>query len=177
MQTRFLTLCVVFMLLAVACKPKTDTTKARPSDAVLTQQADSLLDFWHKAAAKADFEGYFDSMSSDAIFIGTDATEHWDVAEFKDFSKPYFDRGAAWDFKMVQRHIFVSEDGQTIWFDELLDTWMQICRGSGVIKKENGQWKIAHYVLSPTVSNDAIEAFITLKHDSDSLLVPLLRGQ
>jgi hypothetical protein len=31
---------------------------------------------------------------------------------------------------------------QTAWFDELLDTQMKICRGSGILVKENKQWKI-----------------------------------
>ena len=42
----------------------------------------SVLDAWHNAAAKADFKGYFNLMTDDAIFTGTDATEHWDKDEF-----------------------------------------------------------------------------------------------
>jgi ketosteroid isomerase-like protein len=34
-----------------------------------------LLDSWHKAAAEAKFDAYFDKMTEDAVFIGTDATE------------------------------------------------------------------------------------------------------
>jgi hypothetical protein len=34
-----------------------------------------LLDSWHKAAADAKYDSYFEKMTEDAIFIGTDATE------------------------------------------------------------------------------------------------------
>jgi ketosteroid isomerase-like protein len=41
-----------------------------------------LLDSWHKAA-EAKFDTYFDKMTEDAVFIGTDATENWGKPAFK----------------------------------------------------------------------------------------------
>jgi ketosteroid isomerase-like protein len=52
-----------------------------------------LLDSWHKAAAEAKFDAYFDKMTEDAVFIGTDATENWGKPAFQEFAKPYFDKG------------------------------------------------------------------------------------
>ena len=116
---------------------------------------ENVLDDWHKAAAASNFETYFGLMTKDAIFIGTDPTENWDVAAFKVFAKPYFDKGKAWNFKPVERHVFLSPKGDVAWFDELLDTWMKLCRGSGVmVKQPDGKWKIAHYILSMTIPND-----------------------
>ena len=47
------------------------------------------------------------------------------------------------------------------WFDELLDTHMKICRGSGVLVDQgNGQWKIKHYVLSMTVPNENVDEIV-----------------
>ena len=60
-----------------------------------------LLDDWHKAAAKADYNGYFGKIAEDGIYIGTDATENWDKKAFAAFSKPYFDKGKSWDFKTL----------------------------------------------------------------------------
>ena len=37
----------------------------------------NVLDSWHRAAANAETEKYFGAMTSDAVFIGTDATEVW----------------------------------------------------------------------------------------------------
>ena len=54
---------------------------------------DSMLDEWHLAAANADFDAYFGLMTDDGVFLGTDATENWQNAEFRTFSKPYFERG------------------------------------------------------------------------------------
>lgn len=135
------------------------------------QEIAAVLDAWHKAAAEAKFDAYFSLMSKDAVFIGTDPTENWQLDAFKSFSKPIFEKGKAWDFKAVQRHIYVSTDGDFAWFDELLDTWMKLCRGSGVLKKENGQWKIAHYVLSIAVPNDFTDEVIKLKTDFDAALL------
>jgi ketosteroid isomerase-like protein len=139
---------------------------------------DALLTAWHQAAAGADFEAYFEAMTPESVFIGTDAGEHWDRDAFMAFSKPYFDQGKAWDFKALQRHIYLSHDGQMAWFDELLDTWMQLCRGSGVAVKTPEGWKIAHYVLSLTMPNETIEGAIALKKESDSLMrQSLLRAE
>ncbi len=138
------------------------------------EQIEQVLDNWHKAAAEGKFDAYFGQMTKDAIFIGTDPTENWNVEQFKAFSKPYFDKGKAWDFKPVDRNIYFSADQQTAWFDELLDTWMKLCRGSGVMKKENGKWKIAHYVLSIAIPNDHTDQVIEVKQGFDDLYLKKL---
>ncbi|MGB5238761.1 MAG: nuclear transport factor 2 family protein [Flavobacteriaceae bacterium] len=134
-----------------------------------SEQIEKTIDQWHLAAAEADFETYFSKMASESVFIGTDATENWKLKPFKAFSKPYFDRGKAWSFKSVERHVYLDRSKQFGWFDELLDTRMGICRGSGVVKLENGTWKIAHYVLSATIPNDDMQKVIELKNSTDSL--------
>lgn len=123
----------------------------------------SILDNWHKDAAQTNFDSYFEAMADDAIFIGTDATENWNKKDFMSFSKPYFDNGKAWNFTSLERNIYFSIDGKTAWFDELLNTQMKICRGSGILIKENNQWKIKHYVLSMTIPNDNSSDVIKIK--------------
>ena len=134
-----------------------------------------VLDGWHLAAANADFDAYFDKMTKDGVFLGTDAMENWQNDEFKEFSKPYFDKGKAWSFTAVQRNIYIGESGDFAWFDELLDTQMKICRGSGVLKKVNGQWKIAHYVLSIAVPNENVDELIQIKEEKDNVLLQELK--
>jgi ketosteroid isomerase-like protein len=133
------------------------------------EKIDQVLDSWHRAAANAKFQDYFNKMAEGSIFIGTDASEHWDKEEFMSFSKPYFDRGSAWAFTPLQRHIYIAPTGEVAWFDELLDTWMQLCRGSGVLIKEDGRWQIAHYVLSLTIPNETVDGAIELKKERDSI--------
>ena len=130
----------------------------------------NVLDAWHKAAADANFDAYFSKMTDDAIFIGTDATENWKNKEFKAFSKPYFDKGKAWSFTALERNVFISEYGDIAWFDELLDTQMELCRGSGVLKKVGDTWKISHYVLSIAIPNENVPEIIQLKKENDSIL-------
>lgn len=121
-----------------------------------------FIDAWHLAAAKADAKTFFGSMAEDAVYIGTDATERWTKTEFTTFAKPYFDKGKAWDFKPRDRDLHVTSDKHVVWFSELLDTWMGVCRGSGVLIRTRHGWKIQQYHLSVTVPNDVIKDFITL---------------
>ena len=140
-----------------------------------TTTINTVLDNWHKAAATANFESYFGAMTNDAIFIGTDATENWNKKAFQDFAKPFFDRGKAWSFTALERHIYFSKDGKTAWFDELLNTQMKICRGSGVLVKEKKMWKIKHYVLSMTIPNDNTDAVIKIKAPIEDAFIEKLK--
>ena len=142
-----------------------------------TKNVETILDTWHKAAAEADYDAYFGLMTDEAVFIGTDATENWQLEAFKQFSKPYFDRGKAWSFEARERNVYFSPDSQIAWFDELLETWMGICRGSGVLSKVSGEWKIAHYVLSATIPNDDMDEVIRIKKEKDSLQLLQLKNR
>lgn len=113
-----------------------------------------MLDNWHKAASNADQQAYFDGIAEDGIYIGTDATEIWTKKEFFEWSKPYFDKGKAWSFTALDRNIYFSEDRELAWFDELLQFSGGIFRGSGVVTRMDGKWKLKHYVLSLPVPND-----------------------
>lgn len=126
------------------------------------EEINQFLDQWHKAAADANADIFFGSIAEDGIYIGTDASERWDKEAFWGFSKPYFERGKAWSFTPYDRQLFISDDGTFVWFSELLETWMGVCRGSGVLHKTDKGWKIKQYHLSVTVPNDAIKEFIQL---------------
>ncbi len=135
------------------------------------KQIAAMLDSFNVAAAKADFNKYFSYYTDDAIFTGTDATERWDKKAFMVWAKPYFDRGKAWNFTAMQRHIYFDKTGNTAWFDELLHTQMKICRGSGVLVKLDEGWKIQQYILSTTVPNKLLDSVIKIKaHEEDSII-------
>ncbi|MCM4171513.1 hypothetical protein DHD32_08480 [Arenibacter sp. TNZ] len=140
-------------------------------------QIQHTLDSWHRAAGAADFVGYFDLMTSDAIFIGTDASENWEIADFKAYAKPHFDKGKAWDFTPVQRNVYINKNANLAWFDELLNTQMKLCRGSGVLRKESGEWKIAHYVLSIVIPNENVSEVILIKQEKDDRIIEKLSKQ
>ncbi len=154
----------LILLTTMSCQNKTDLILQK-------SKINVVLDQWHLAAAQANFDKYFGLMTNEAVFIGTDATENWQNKDFKKFAKPYFDKGKAWNFKSIERHIYFSEDGKLAWFDELLSTQMKICRGSGILKMENNNWKIAHYVLSMTIPNQNVDAVLQIKSPIEDLIL------
>jgi hypothetical protein len=137
----------------------------------IKKEINTLLVSWHQAATDANFDDYFGKMDSTSVFIGTAAEEIWTKTQFKNFSKPYFDQGKAWSFETLERTIYVNNSGDFVWFDELLNTWMGTCRGSGVLEKKDNTWKIKQYVLSVPIPNDDIQAIILAKKKNDSIFL------
>ena len=120
----------------------------------------AVLDDWHAAAAAADEPRYFKHFAPDAVFLGTDGSERWTLGEFRSYAHPYFGMGRAWTFKPSSRHVSISRDGAVAWFDEALDTPnLGPARGSGVLVKIKGDWKIAHYNLSVPIPNGLLKEF------------------
>lgn len=142
---------------------------------VVKEQITSVLDQWHKAASDANFDAYFKLMDQQSIFIGTDPEELWNKQEFMDFAKPYFDRGKAWSFASVERNIYMDQNQKYAWFDELLSTQMELCRGSGILMLTDQGWKIRHYVLSIAVPNEDVDQLVALKKEHDQSLIDALR--
>ena len=135
----------------------------------------TMLDAFNVAAAKADYKTYFDFYAEESTFIGTDATEVWDKKEFMIWAKPYFDKKKTWNFTSLKRNIHFTKDGQLAWFDELLNTQMKICRGSGVVEKINGHWKVKQYVLSMTVPNEVSDNVVRLKAPIEDQMISELK--
>lgn len=122
---------------------------------------DGLLDDWHRAASRADGPGYFGRMTDDAVYLGTDAGERWSLETFRAFCEPYFSRGIGWTYEPRARDVFVQ--GDVAWFDELL--WNDkygACRGTGVLRRTGGTWRIAHYSLSLLVPNEVAADVVKL---------------
>ena len=162
-------LLIVFCVLSTLSLAAQDRDK---TEMAINQQ----LEAWHKAAADADFDAYFELMTDDAVFIGTDADENWQLEAFKAYAKPHFDRGKAWSFSTLERTIYHPKKSKIAWFDELLDTQMGICRSSGVLRLDGKTWKIQHYVLSITVPNENVEALLQIKNVHDEQLIKTLRA-
>ncbi|PQJ79884.1 nuclear transport factor 2 family protein [Polaribacter porphyrae] len=162
---------IFFLFLFVIISCNTREVISIEKQETIKQNVNSFMDDWHLAATEANYGDYFGKMDSISVFIGTDATENWTKKAFSNFSKPYFDKGKAWDFKVLERNIYVNNLGNFVWFDELLTTWMGTCRGSGVLQKNDNTWKIKHYVLSVSIPNDDIKMVIKAKRKSDSIFL------
>ena len=117
---------------------------------------DSLIDGLHRDAHEGNVKTYFARYTSDAVFMGTDKTERWTIDTFKSYAAPAFEDGHGWTYKVVERNW--EGDGDTRWFDEILfNEKLGHCRGTGVVEKVGGNWKIAHYSLTLLIPNDIAE--------------------
>ena len=122
----------------------------------------ATLDNFHLAAARANTTAYFQAMTEDVVFLGTDGTERWQGQGFRDFVESRFATGRGWDYRPVERNVMVAADGQTAWFDETLQNDdLGLCRGSGVLVKSAYGWKIAQYNLSVPVPNAMVLDVVT----------------
>ena len=156
----------IFLFCACVTSNKVKTDKS-----AIRKEVNTLLVNWHKAASDANFKEYFRVLDSTTIYIGTAAEEIWTKEQFANFSKPYFEKGKAWSFTTLERNIYMSESANIVWFDELIDTWMGTCRGSGVLEKKEDSWKIKQYVLSVAIPNDDIQAVIDIKKKNDAIFL------
>ena len=131
---------------------------------------DAVLTAFHDAASRADGTAYFNLLSDDAIYLGTDAAERWTVDEFRAFAEPYFSKGRGWTYTATTRNIVVGPDGSTAWFDELL--WNEsygTCRGTGVLLSTPGGWRIAQYHLTFPVPNELAKAVVAQIREHEAL--------
>ncbi len=129
---------------------------SRVSSTESRAEINRALDDWHDAAAHADEARYFGHFAAHGVFLGTDATERWDVQAFRAYAHPHFERGRAWSFRSVRREVVIDSRGLVAWFDEDLTTEnLGPARGSGVLQRDgHGRWAIAQYVLSATIPNE-----------------------
>jgi len=131
-----------------------------------TTAIEAVLNDFHDAAGKADFDRYFSHWTDDSVFLGTDATERWVGEEFRDFARPHFDKGKGWSYTPRDRKVTLL--GEAAFFDELLhNEKLGTCRGSGVLRRVDGQWKILQYNLSIPVPNDLAERTVQMIRDLD----------
>ncbi|MCC7383465.1 MAG: serine hydrolase [Deltaproteobacteria bacterium] len=146
----------LILLTALGACAGARTPAPTPTDgAESSAEVARALDAWHDAAARADEAAYFACFAEGAVFLGTDATERWDVAAFRAYAHPHFAKGRAWSFKATRRAVSVAPSGDYAWFDEDLATPnLGPARGSGVVVREGGTFKILQYNLSVPIPNE-----------------------
>ncbi|WP_299569821.1 nuclear transport factor 2 family protein [uncultured Shewanella sp.] len=121
------------------------------------QQADTLLDQLHQDASDANWDSYFSLYHANAIFLGTDATERWDMKQFSGYARPT----DGWHYEVKSRQLLQFDN--TIMFDELLESASYgLCRGTGALQLTDDGWKIVQYHLSIAVPNEDAQAVARL---------------
>jgi hypothetical protein len=165
-----LSLCFIF-----SCTSKQEPSATAGNKGESKKQIAAMLDSFNVAAANANYREYFDYYTESGTFNGTDATENWDKKAFMAWAKPLFDKKTTWNFTSLQRNIYLGKDPDLAWFDELLSTQMKLCRGSGVVVKQDGRWKVQQYVLSTTVPNTILDSVIKMKAPEEDSIMKTLR--
>jgi hypothetical protein len=113
------------------------------------------LDDFHDAAAHADETRYFGHFAPGGVFLGTDASERWDVAAFRAYAHARFSGGRGWVFHVERRAVAFGAGSDVAWFDEdLRGEKLGPARGSGVLVREHGRWLVAQYNLALTIPNE-----------------------
>lgn len=123
----------------------------------------AVLDRLNAASSAADAATYFSLFTPEARFIGTDASEHWSLDQFRTYAEPHFARGRGWSYPATERTITVAPiDCRCVaWFEEkLTNAHYGEARGSGVMRLTAEGWKIEQYVLSLAVPNDKAAAVV-----------------
>lgn len=139
--------------------------QAAPSGAAAEAEIDAVLDRLNVASTAADAEAYFALFTPNARFIGTDATEHWTLEEFRSYASPHFARGNGWSYPATDRTITIAPiDCRCVaWFEEkLASERLGDTRGSGVLRLTDDGWKIEQYVLSFAIPNNQAEAVVQM---------------
>ena len=130
----------------------------------------AVLDRLNAASTAADGDAYFALFAPEARFIGTDATEHWTLDQFRAYAGPHFARGNGWSYPATERTIVIAPiDCRCIaWFEEkLTKASYGETRGSGVLRLTADGWKIEQYVLSFAVPNDRARQVVEVIRDAE----------
>lgn len=138
------------------------TLQATPAPSAEAEIA-AVLDRLNAASTAADGPAYFALFTPEARFVGTDATEHWTIPQFRAYADASFARGRGWSYVATERTITVApiECRCVAWFEEkLTNAGYGETRGSGVLRLTDDGWKIEQYVLSFMVPNDRAEAVV-----------------
>ncbi len=121
----------------------------------------AVLDALHAKASAADFEGYFALYAENAVFLGTDRSEYWPLEAFKKYTRERFATGTGWTYVPKERFVHVKDD--VAWFEERLDhARYGETRGTGVLVREAGAWRVAQYNLTLPIPN---ELFVDVVED------------
>ena len=128
----------------------------------------ATIDGFHAAAARGDETAYLGFLTEDGVFLGTDEWERWPKnPTFSDYVNGRFANGSGWTYTSVERHVRLAEGGDTAWFDEVIASSTDArFRGTGVLVKRDGHWKIAHYAMSFLVYNEIWEDVIRMNEQT-----------
>ena len=130
-----------------------------------------VLDDFHDAATHGDKARYMSHLTDDAVYMGTDEWERWPKhPDFSEYVDGRFRDGTGWSYRSVERSIRFSDTSDVAWFDEVLysETNGRL-RGTGVLTRQSGEWKLEHYAMSFLILNENWDEVIELTKKTQAL--------
>jgi hypothetical protein len=141
---------LAFVSALTGCQAPAAESAAAQRDA--RRLIDGVLDALHERASAADGDGYFALYRQGAVFLGTDRDEYWPLPDFERYARKRFDAGQGWTYDSTERIVHLFEN--TAWFEERLQhARYGETRGTGVLVREQGVWRIAQYNLALPIPN------------------------
>ncbi|MBR9728262.1 nuclear transport factor 2 family protein [Shewanella intestini] len=122
-----------------------------------TQQINSLLNQLHESATTANWQRYFSLFHPKAVFLGTDATERWDMVSFRKFAE----QTQGWRYDLKSRKL-IKVDNTVVFDEQLYSPSYGLSRGTGALVKTQAGWKVLQYHLSFPIPNDKAKRITTL---------------
>lgn len=151
-MTRLFAVSMCVILLAGCSSTQSRHTLSEDMEKVVIN---GVLTSWHVAADQGLHKFYFDQMTDDAVFLGTDSSERWTKDEFMEYARGPFSDGNGWTYTQAESHVAFNDARDTAWADEILENEKYgTLRGTSVLRKVNDRWKIAHYSLTFLVPNE-----------------------
>jgi hypothetical protein len=137
------------------------------AEADASVRVEALLDEFHAAAAAADEDRYLACLAPRGVFLGTAPGERWARDDFRTFLHRFFSQGKGWTYVPEGRSVAIASDGTTAWFDETLaNDWFGECRGTGVVRLHEGEWKIEQYSLSFPIPDELVAGVVAKIRDT-----------
>lgn len=142
--------CALAALAAISCggrgpaAPPPASVSAADAETEIARELDDM----NEAAAHAEEARYLDHFATGAVFMGTDATERWDVAALRAYAHPKFSQGHGWTLRSVRRAVTVWRTGDVAWFDEDL-AGVKLGPVAGQRRDGAGRWPVEGCTVQP----------------------------
>ncbi len=111
--------------------------------------ASSMLRDFHLARPESDGERFFDYFTPEAVVLLTDRSERLTMARLRAFLGLYQAQGhQSPTLTPVERHVHLSPEKNMAWLEERIEEQhLGQMRATGVLRRVDGTWKIAHFNL------------------------------
>jgi SnoaL-like domain len=117
--------------------------------AVAQASPDATLDALHQAGVDANPAAFTALLAQDVVFLGVDGAARLEGPSAREFFGEHLLQANTWTYRSSDRDMRLSPDGSVAWFDETLEhDQLGRGRGTGVLIRSSGGWKLAQYNLS-----------------------------